>query len=513
MGFAPIILFVYNRPEHTRRTLEALRDNEGANESILYVYADGPKANEDPEVQKKIDETRKVINQSKWCKEVRLIERSSNIGLAANIIDGVTEVLDKHGRVIVLEDDIVTSKGFLNYMNDALNRYKDTKEVMHISGFMYPHDAALPETFFFNVALCWGWATWKTSWNALNTDAVDLWKTLKEKDLLTEVNKFGGDYLSSQLAHNISGRLNTWFVKWHVSVILQGGYTLYPSISLVNNIGFDNTGVHNGTTDYFENKILASRIVVNEIPLKENEIAASVIKLFYQNNQKRAPLQKQGFKKKVKKILRRVGVQVFPELKQSNKTTRATTLISSYLGNAVKLYPDYSVNNSIIGNYSYVAHNATINNTIIGKYCSIGPNLFSGWGIHPVNGISTHPMFYSTKKQNGMTLSMTDKVEETLPIIIGNDVFIGMNVTILDGVTIGDGAVIGAGAVVSKNIPPYAIAVGNPIKIIKFRFEDDVIEELLKSKWWDLPEDKVKLVEKHFFSMEDFLENMTSISE
>ena len=114
-------------------------------------------------------------------------------------------------------------------------------------------------------------------------------------------------------------------------------------------------------------------------------------------------------------------------------------------------------------------------------------------------------MFYSLKKQNGMTLSKNNKIVERKPIVIGNDVFIGINVTVLDGVTIGDGAVIGAGAIVSKDIPPYAIAVGSPIKIIKYRFNDIQIEKLLKIKWWDFAEDKLKDVEKMFFEVDDFI--------
>ncbi|RRN76434.1 CatB-related O-acetyltransferase, partial [Pseudoxanthomonas sp. SGD-10] len=155
---------------------------------------------------------------------------------------------------------------------------------------------------------------------------------------------------------------------------------------------------------------------------------------------------------------------------------------------------------------SYIATNAVISQTSIGKYCSIGPNFICGWGIHPTNGLSTSPMFYSTKKQNGFSLSKTDKIEERKQIKIGNDVFIGMNVTILDGVTIGDGAVIGAGAVVSKDIPPYAIAVGSPIQIKKYRFNQDTINALLEIKWWNFEEeDKLKDIEKYFFDIDAFI--------
>lgn len=161
---------------------------------------------------------------------------------------------------------------------------------------------------------------------------------------------------------------------------------------------------------------------------------------------------------------------------------------------------------------TYIAANSMITNTSIGKFCSIGPNFLSGWGIHPLNGISTSPAFYSTRKQAGFTYSTTDKIEERKPIIIGNDVFIGANVMVLDGVEIGNGAVIGAGAIVSKNIPPYAIAVGNPITIIKYRFTEDLIEKLQKGEWWNGSEEELKRVEAHFFDVDGFL-NPTNIHD
>lgn len=161
---------------------------------------------------------------------------------------------------------------------------------------------------------------------------------------------------------------------------------------------------------------------------------------------------------------------------------------------------------SEIDKYTYIALNSYISHTEIGKFCSIGPNFLCGWGVHPANGISTAPMFYSTRKQNGFTLSGTDKIEERKPIKIGNDVFIGANVTILDGVTIGDGVIIGAGAVVSKDIPPYAIAVGCPIKIIKYRFNDNQIQAFQRIKWWDFDEEKLQEIERLFFDVDKFLE-------
>ena len=172
-----------------------------------------------------------------------------------------------------------------------------------------------------------------------------------------------------------------------------------------------------------------------------------------------------------------------------------------------RIFNNHYLRNVTVGKGTYIAFNANISNTSIGKYCSIGPNFLCGWGYHPTDGVvSTSPAFYSTRKQAGFTYSTYDKCEERKYITIGNDVFIGMNVTILDGVNIGDGAVIGAGAVVSKNIPSYAVAVGCPIQIIKYRFTKEIIDSLIASEWWNQDDVVLKEVEKNFFDVEKFLE-------
>ena len=177
------------------------------------------------------------------------------------------------------------------------------------------------------------------------------------------------------------------------------------------------------------------------------------------------------------------------------------------IGTGVVVNKRSSFYNVGIGFGTYISINARIINTEIGKFCSIGPNLLCGFGIHPIDGISTSPSFYSTGKQNGLTFSSENKIEESKTIYIGNDVFVGANVTILDGVRIGDGAVIGAGAVVSKDIPPYAVAVGCPIKVIKFRFSPENIEKLLSVKWWDKDEAVWRKVEKYFYDIDLFLKD------
>ena len=146
-----------------------------------------------------------------------------------------------------------------------------------------------------------------------------------------------------------------------------------------------------------------------------------------------------------------------------------------------------------LGDYSYFAKNAQVANTTIGKFCSIGPNFCCGLGIHPTDGISTHPFFYKRR------------VAEYKPVTIGNDVFIGANVTVLDGVTIGDGVIIGAGAVVSKDIPPYAIAVGCPIQIKKFRLTDKQIAAMQRIQWWNWDDEKLKDIREMFNDIDAFI--------
>lgn len=209
-------------------------------------------------------------------------------------------------------------------------------------------------------------------------------------------------------------------------------------------------------------------------------------------------------------FLRKILYWIVPELKLFRQSEFCTyymksSLVNVELAHNVKVYSPYHLTDVTVGDYTYIALNSKISQTNIGKCCSIGPNLICGWGIHPTDGVSTSPMFYSTLKQNGISLSIDCKIEERKLITIGNDVFIGANVTILDGVTIGDGAVIGAGAVVSKDIPPYAIAVGCPIRIVRYRMTEDNIAAMLRIKWWNWDLKKMQDIEQMFKDVDAFI--------
>ncbi|WKN40718.1 glycosyltransferase family 2 protein [Tunicatimonas pelagia] len=298
---APVVLFVYNRPDHTLRTLEALSLNELAKDSVLYIYADGPKTNSDEKILARIAETREVLYQKKWCKEVHIREAKENKGLADSIVGGVTEVINKYGKVIVLEDDIVTSPGFLKYMNDGLNIYESYEEVMHISGYFPPVSSfhELPETFFYNQTSCWGWGTWDKSWKFFNNNAKALLHQVLDNNLEYQFNIDNAYQFTYQLEANIKGELKTWAVKWHASVFLQDGLCLHPNQSLVRNIGFDGTGVHCGDSPAYRQQSVANYIQVHKQPLVESALARKKVKKYLAP---KISLRK-NFKKKIKRLL------------------------------------------------------------------------------------------------------------------------------------------------------------------------------------------------------------------
>lgn len=282
MNLAPITLFVYNRPEHTLRTLEALAKNDLAEQSVLYIYSDGPKKDASVQDLSAINATREVLRQKKWCKEVEIYESDINYGLADSIVKGVSEVVQKHGKIIVLEDDIVTSPGFLKYMNDALTLYENEERVMHISGYfppvMNPHE--LPNTFFYNQTSCWGWATWNRAWQHFNLSAKDLLAKIKNNSLEYSFNLDNTYPFIDHLEKNANGTMKTWAIKWYASVFIKKGLCLHPNLSLVRNEGFDGSGIHCGVNEQMHKQVIAESVEVEAISLTESIHARDKIKKY-----------------------------------------------------------------------------------------------------------------------------------------------------------------------------------------------------------------------------------------
>jgi len=264
---APIALFVYKRPWHTRQTLESLQKNSFSSESNLFVFADGPKTIAD---ESKVREVRDHIKTVEGFKSLSIVEREQNLGLAKSIITGVTEVLNNYGKVIVVEDDLICSPFFLSYMNQALSIYKNIDKVMHVSAYMYPIDpTGLKETFFFRPASCWGWGTWARAWKHLEYDIHKLIPRF-DKELRHKFNMDGTFNFWHQMEMNRDGRIHSWAIRWYASVFLNNGLCLHPSRSLVNNIGFDGTGVHCGKVAIYDVPLLSRQISQFEEILEEN---------------------------------------------------------------------------------------------------------------------------------------------------------------------------------------------------------------------------------------------------
>ena len=225
--------------------------NAEFSDSPLYVFCDGAKRKKDIPL---VRETRELI-RSYELDNATIIEREENMGLANSIITGVTELCNKYGRVIVVEDDLYLSPYFLKYMNTALDTYEEYDEVMHISGYMFPVKGQLPDTFFYRATSCWGWGTWKRAWDKFEPDAHTLLAGFKNRKKRREFDIQGSMKYYRMLILQAIGMSDSWAIRWYASVFLNNGLCLHPGKSLVNNIGHDDSGTHCNATNVYDNNI------------------------------------------------------------------------------------------------------------------------------------------------------------------------------------------------------------------------------------------------------------------
>lgn len=294
---APVALFVYNRPEHTRRTIKALAENEGAKNTVLHIFSDAARSDIDkPSVQA----VREYIRHIDGFQQVIIVEQKINLGLAKSIIDGVTRLCDEFERVIVLEDDILTSTYFLKFMNQALDEYENVKEVWHISGWNYPIDQrGQSEAYFLRIMNCWGWATWADRWQYFNKDPKGLMGDW-DKEKIEKFNLDGSHDFWSQITANASGRMNTWAIFWYATIFERKGLCLNPSNSYVENIGNDGSGQNCGSIDFFKSSLSSSIIQNFPRDVVEDKIAVEKIKYFYLKGKPRLSIR---ILRKIKKSL------------------------------------------------------------------------------------------------------------------------------------------------------------------------------------------------------------------
>ena len=278
---APIVVFTYNRPEHTLRTLNALLMNPLANESDIIIYSDSARtANHN----KAVDEVRSYLSELTGFRSIKVIHRDKNFGLAESIIQGVTEVLQQSEKVIVLEDDMVVSPHFLKYMNEALVKFVDDDRVISVHGYVYPVDIELPEAFFLPGADCWGWATWRRGWDIFNPNGKYLLDELTRRGLLRSFDFNSASPHSKMLKEQIKGENDSWAVRWYASAFLANKLTLYPGRSLVNNIGNDSSGTHCNTTEDFDVELSKTSINFKNVIVDVSPIALEAFEYYFKKN-------------------------------------------------------------------------------------------------------------------------------------------------------------------------------------------------------------------------------------
>lgn len=232
---APVLLFTYKRLDQTRQAVTALQQNFLAPESELFIFSDGPKTENDaPAVQS----VRKYISTIRGFKKVTVLEAVKNKGLAASIIDGVTQLIDKYGQVIVLEDDLVPSRNFLSFSNQALQYYKYDPQVFSIGGYSRPiKGLPLNGTYVTTRGTSWGWATWKDRWNAIDWSVKDYPRFEKDRKIRRQFNQMGSD-LSQMLDKQMHGKINSWAIRWVYHQFKNRQFTVFPATSKIDNIGF-----------------------------------------------------------------------------------------------------------------------------------------------------------------------------------------------------------------------------------------------------------------------------------
>ena len=248
---APIVLFVYNRPEHTVKTVDALTKNEIAAESHLYIFSDGPKSDQD---EPKVGEVRKLIASIKGFRKIHIIEREQNLGLANSVITGIGEILDLYQRVIVLEDDMISTQHFLSYMNNLLAFYQEDLRIFSVTGYTFP--IKIPQHYKHKIYLSprassWGWGTWKDRWGRIDWELSSFNAFINDKAIVSKFNTGGGD-LTKMLRNQKEGKIDSWSIIWSYEHFRNNAYCVYPVESMIQNIGADLSGVHTSKTKKYE---------------------------------------------------------------------------------------------------------------------------------------------------------------------------------------------------------------------------------------------------------------------
>ena len=298
--YAPIVLFVYNRLEHTKRTIEALQKNNNASKHELFIFSDGPKRGE----EENIKQLRNYLEEIEGFKNVNIINSPRNKGLANSVIDGVTQIIEIFGKVIVLEDDLICAPSFLDYMDEALILYEGQKQVYSITGYSYLSEEEkqnVPDTYFLPIMSSWSWATWKDRWDKFDSKAKGYTKLHKDKRLRSKFNYFDSYDWASMLENQMKSRfiqfltrsrkIDSWAIRWYWTLFNNNGLSLFPRDSLVINIGMDGSGTHCGVNkkerNAFSKQVIAYKNCIFARKIQEDMfIRDKVVRSLKERNKK-----------------------------------------------------------------------------------------------------------------------------------------------------------------------------------------------------------------------------------
>ena len=256
---APVVVFVYNRADHARITLNCLRENVLADKSDLYIYCDNAK---NEKAQEGVDAVRTMVDdfvKNSGFLSVTVIKAEQNKGLAASIIGGVGEVLDRYGRIIVVEDDLTTSKDFLTYMNNALDFYENNEKIWSISGYTFPLKSlrSYPHDIYMSPRGCsWGWATWKNRFDKVDWEVSDFEEFIRDSARIKHFNE-GGPDMTDMLSRQVHGKINSWAIRWCYQESKENMFTVYPKESRVRNIGCDNSGTNCVDSNLYDTTLIS----------------------------------------------------------------------------------------------------------------------------------------------------------------------------------------------------------------------------------------------------------------
>lgn len=278
---SPIVLFVYNRPEHTKRTVESLLKNTLAGKSALFIFSDGAKNDSDT---MKVNAVRDYLKTIKGFIKIEIVLREKNFGLANSVISGITAIFKQNDRVIVIEDDIISSSSFLNFMNKALAFYQEEKTIYSISGYPYP--IKIPTTYRKDIfisyrASSWGWGTWKDRWEKVDWEVKDFSTFISDKKTQNLFDR-GGQDLTQMLKAQMKGKIDSWAIRWVYAHFKNNAYCLYPIVPLCKNIGTDKSGTHSSSSKKLDVELRVSdrELILDQNPILNEEIVSEIQKLF-----------------------------------------------------------------------------------------------------------------------------------------------------------------------------------------------------------------------------------------